>query len=168
MSDNYCDRDGTKFERFSIWEKLIMSCLVYSTIIVGAWAIFKESIPWGIGYLAFVFISMTFLIGYANCTHCRYIWPEYTDCLFWPWGRIYRILFKYRPAEKFTPIDYVFFYIFFIGNPLFPQYWLFKDKYLLILFWILWIPTFLGFSLHACRKCEHTVCPFNGNPEYKK
>jgi hypothetical protein len=165
MPGSNCNSSEKEFNRFSIWEKLIMSCLVYSTISVGAWGISLESVPWTFGYLAFVFISMTFLIGYANCTHCRYIWPEYTDCLFWPWGRIYRVIFKYRPAEKFAPLDYVFFYIFFIGNPLFPQYWLLKNKSALILFWLLWSATALAFALHACRKCQHTVCPFNKHPE---
>ena len=160
MAEIQCSRDEKIAQGFSIKEKVFMGGAIYASVLAAAWGISLESVPWAIAYLCFVLFSMVVLIGYANCTHCPYIWEEYKDCLFPPWGKIYRKLFKYRPG-KFTPLDYVFFFIFFLGIPLIPQYWLFKNYHALILFWVLYIPTALGFALHACRECQHTVCPFN-------
>ena len=160
MSTQHCQKNETILKGFSLTEKILMGTGVYATIIAGAWGISLESVSWALVYLGFVLFSMAVLIGYANCTHCPYIWEEYTDCLFPPWGKLYRKIFKYRPGN-FTRLDYVFFFIFFLGMPLFPQYWLLKNYYALVIFWLIYIPIALGFALHACRVCQHTVCPWN-------
>jgi len=160
MSVSQSCKNAKILQGFSLKEKVLMGSAIYGSILVAAFGISLQSILWALAYLGFVLFSMAVLIGYANCTHCPYIWEEYTDCLFPPWGKLYRKMFKYRPG-KFTPLDYVLFFTFFLGIPLFPQYWLFKNPYALIAFWLIYIPTALGFALHACRECQHTVCPFN-------
>ena len=111
MSANNCQKSEKIAQGFSNKEKILMNTGIYGTIIAGACGISLQSVPWALIYLGFVLFSMAVLIGYANCSHCPYIWEEYTDCLFPPWGKIYRKMFKYRPG-KFAPLDYVFFFIF--------------------------------------------------------
>ncbi|MBN2467561.1 MAG: hypothetical protein JXD19_05365 [Deltaproteobacteria bacterium] len=145
---------------FSLVEKILMGVGIYGSVIVGAHGISLESIPWALVYLGFVLLGMLFLFGYGICSHCPYIFEEYSDCLFPPWGRIYRKIFKYRP-EPLTMLDKIAFLTIMIGIPLFPQFWLFENHGALILFWIFYLPTACGFIFYECRRCQHFGCPFN-------
>ena len=160
MSDPNCQKTEKIAQGFTITEKVLMNVGVLATVIAGVYGISLQSIPWAIGYVGFVLFAMLVLIGYGNCSHCPYIYEEYTDCLFPPWGKVYRKLYKYRPG-KLTLLDKILFFAFFIGIPLFPQYWLLKNYTVLIVFWLFCLPTAAGFFFYECRRCQHFGCPFN-------
>jgi len=160
MSAPNCQKTEKIAQGFTLTEKVLMNVGVLATVIAGVYGISLQSIPWAIGYVGFVLFGMLVLIGYGNCSHCPYIYEEYTDCLFPPWGKIYRKLYKYRPG-KLTLFDKILFFAFFVGIPLFPQYWLLKNYTVLIVFWLFCFPTAAGFFFYECRQCQHFGCPFN-------
>ena len=160
MDTQGCRKSEKRMQGFSIREKIFMNGGVMGSVIIGTYGIYLESTLWAIGYVGFVLFAMLVLIGYSLCSRCPYIYEEYTDCLFPPWGKIYRKLYKYRPG-KLTFFDKILFFAFFIGMPLFPQYWLVKNYAVLIAFWIVCLPTAAGFVFYECRRCQNLVCPFN-------
>jgi hypothetical protein len=54
------------------------------------------------------------------------------------------------------------------GAILIPQFWLFKDFSLLIVFWILVIPVLLRLSFYHCRQCRNSSCPFSSFKDHKE
>ena len=145
---------------FSLIEKIFMGVTVYGSVIIGAHSIFLYSTIWALSYLGFVTVGMLVLFGYGLCSHCPYIYEEYTDCLFPPWGKAFRKIFSYRP-EKLTLLDKLFFFTTILGIMVIPQYWLFKNYTLLILFWGFFLAMAGGFVFYECRKCQHVHCPIN-------
>jgi hypothetical protein len=67
--------------------------------------------------------------------------------------------------DKCVPIDNSVDKMGFIAGTLvvvlMPQYWLVKKPLLLALFWIICLPILATFPLYYCKKCRHTLCPFN-------
>ena len=159
MTEKQCHEEEHS-KGFSMGEKIFMGIGIYCSVLIGAYGISLESVSWSILYLVFVLLGMVVLFGYGLCSHCPYIFEEYSDCLFPPWGRIYRKLYKYRGA-KLTATDKGFFFGVMLGIPLIPQYWLVHNLSILILFWLFFLPTAGGFLFYECRKCKHLGCPIN-------
>jgi hypothetical protein len=162
MSQHNCLGNGHITHRVSVWEKILMGTAIYGSVAVGLYGIYIVSPLWALIYFAFVNFAMLILFGYGLCSHCPYIFEEYKDCLFPPWGRIYRMMFKYRPG-KFSALDKFCFFITLIGILVIPIYWLLKNPPILALFLGFYGATVAGFVLYECRRCQHIYCPFNAS-----
>jgi len=160
VSNPHCQQNKKTGAGFSLKEKILMGMGLYGSILIAACGIFLHSITWGLLYLGFVSFGMLVLFGYGLCSHCPYIYEEYSDCLFPPWGKVYRKLYKYR-SSKLTSFDKIAFFITMIGIPVIPQYWLFKNHTVLVIFFLFYISTAAGFICYECRRCRHLGCPFN-------
>ncbi len=154
-----CNKDLDSAVKFSLLDKLVMSIGFHGVVLIGLYAVYRESAVWGLIYLGFLIFGFLILFGYCLCAHCPHPY-HHSDCLFPPFGKLYTKIFRFRP-EPLSFSDKIGFYIIMIGLVIIPQYWLCKNYLLLALFWIFCLPTFLGLLLHQCKKCMNTACPFN-------
>ena len=146
--------------KFSLAEKILMGLGYYATVITGIYGTYLESITWGVAYTVFVIFGFSVLLGYCVCSYCPYIFPEYSDCLFPPFGRVVRKLYKFQPGP-ISSMDKTGFLIMMVGVVLIPQYCLLKNYTLLIIFWLFCLPTYAGLILYECKRCRHFDCIFN-------
>jgi len=158
MADRECQRCPELHDSFSRVEKLLLPTPWYIFVFIGFFAIFRESIVWGIVYFLFCNLAYFFGILYTLCAHCPYPY-KFSDCLFFPHELIKR-LYKHRPTPL-TTLDRIGLSVSLFGMVLFPQYWLLNDYTLLILFWVFCIPAWASLPLYLCRRCRNGACPIN-------
>jgi len=153
-----CARDGRFVDRFSMGQKIVLRLLLVAFCLVGLIAVFRHDALWGWIYLGVLTLGQAVLVVPNLCARCPYPY-EYNDCLFVPAGLL-RTLVPRRtspmgPAGKGALLAGAGALV------VIPQYALFQEPLLLILFWALLLP-FLGFfPLYLCRHCRHTGCPAN-------
>lgn len=152
-----CNQSRKLIEKFTPLQKFFMRLGLYCALIVGAYAIYIQSIIWGIIYTVFILLGIFPFLS-CFCSHCPYPY-ENSDCLFLPYKFIYTI-YKFRPGplnimEKGTIL------LITAGLILIPQYWLFKDYILLIIFWIFCALVLIPAPLYFCRRCKYAHCPLN-------
>ncbi len=164
MSNQHGMENGVITHRFSVMEKIFMGTLIYGAVAVGMYGIYLQSPLWALIYFVFVNFAMLFMFGYGLCSHCPYIFEEYKDCLFPPWGQIYHKIFKYRPGPL-NLFDRLCFFGTLIGILVIPLYWLVGNLPVLAIFLIFYGATVSGFVLYECRRCQHIFCPFNASPQ---
>jgi hypothetical protein len=154
--------DACEFvDRFPVWQKMALRLLMIAFPLVGAIAVFRYDAVWGWIYVAFMVLGQVFLVLPALCAHCPYPY-EHNDCLLLPAGLLRRLI-KYRGPE-ITGGGKVALSIGMAGAVLIPQYWLFREPLLLILFWALLLPFLAFFQFYLCNHCRHTGCPANRVP----
>jgi hypothetical protein len=145
-------------DKFSVAEKILARTGFYGFIIIGAYGIYSQSILWGIAYTLFVLLGSIFGLPYYFCSHCPYPY-KYSDCLFTPFWLIARQQ-EFRPGQL-TISDKICSAVIGAGLVLIPQYWLFKNHSVLILFWIFCALTLVSFPIYYCKRCRNFKCPFN-------
>lgn len=160
MSSHHSQECFNSSKKFSLSEKILMGAGFYASVVTGAYGICAQSIAWGLLYISFIIFGMFILLGYCVCAYCPYIHPGYSDCLFPPFGTVVRKLYKFRPGPIST-LDKIGSLIMMVGVIAYPQYWLFKNYTILIIFWIFCLPTLMGFVFYECRRCQHHDCLFN-------
>jgi len=160
MANNQCSRTPDVSKGFTGTEKILMGTGFYGFVLIGIFGIALESVVWALGYAGFAVFGVLVLFGLGICSHCPYIFEEYTDCLFPPWGKVYRKFYRFR-SFTLSSTDKILFLTMMIGIVVIPQYWLVKNPWVLGLFWVFCAPTIAGFALYECRRCQHFGCPFN-------
>jgi hypothetical protein len=145
-------------EKFPLFGKILMRIGFYGYIIIGAYSIFLVNTLWAFIYIGFILLGFTFGLLYCLCSHCPYPF-KYSDCLFLPSGVVKKIC-KFR-SEPMNILEKIGFIIVIIGSVAIPQYWLFKNYLILIIFWIFCLPTLAGLMCYLCKRCHHLSCPFN-------
>lgn len=150
--------DPKLIERFSLLEKTLMRLGFYGLMVIGAYGIFIESTLWGFIYVAFVMIGLNLGLLYFLCRRCPYPY-KHSDCLFVPFWVV-----KKQHTFCSAPMglgDKIGFLSIMAGFVVIPQYWLFQNVGVLILFWIFCLPTIGRFVFYLCRRCQHIQCPLN-------
>jgi len=160
MLPHHSDQNVNLAKKFSLAEKILLGIGYYGLVITGAYGIYVQSITWGLLYTGFVTLGLFVFLGYCVCAYCPYIYPEYSDCLFLPFGTLVRKLYKFRPGP-ISIVDKVGFLIIMAGVVVIPQYWLLKNYTIFAIFWIFCLPTYAGLILYECRRCQHFECLFN-------
>jgi hypothetical protein len=145
-------------ERFTLVQKILMRVGFYGFMVIGAYGIYVESILWGLIYSGFVIVGIEFGLSYFLCSRCPYPY-EYSDCLFAPFW-VFTKQYTFRPGTM-SIFDKTFFISSMAGFVIIPQYWLFKNYTILILFWIFCLPTIASLPLFWCRRCKNSHCCFN-------
>jgi len=162
MSPKNCTRRVDLVERFNIPQKILMRVGFYGFMIIGAYGIYLECILWGLIYSGFVIFGIAFGLSYFLCSHCPYPY-KYSDCLFAPFW-VFTKQYKFRSAPM-SISDKTVFILSMAGFIVIPQYWLFKNYTLLILFWIFCLPTLASLPFFWCKRCQHFSCYFNSVSE---
>ena len=117
-----------------------ISIQIYSTIIA-------------ILYLLIVLISFLIVI-YSYCTKCK---CHENNCAHLIIGPISKYMPK-RKMDKYTLMDYIGVFMPISLIMFIPQYWLFKNKILFFIFWILSIIAFTEIICFVCKTCENVNC----------
>ncbi len=158
---NNFDYEKVKIEnnKFNLKEITLMRVGYYGYQLVGFLAILKENLVLSILYLLFI-IGGSFLVFYCLCTHCPHQFMH-GKCTFVPFG-LQKKLFKFKP-RKMNVFEIIGHNLITKGAIIIPQFWLYKDLKLLIIFWILCLPTILRLSFYHCKKCQNYGCPFCSN-----
>lgn len=152
------NKDCTLIDRFSLLEKILMRTALYGFIIIGTYSIFSTSILWGVIYSAFVIFGAAVVASYLFCPHCPYPF-KYETCLFFPAG-IIKLFGRFR-SEQMSIIEKVGAFGWFAGLIVIPQFWLFQNYILLIIFWVLALPLLVRVRTYICKRCRHFFCPLN-------
>jgi len=132
---------------------MISLVLILLSIIVALSALISESVTLGVGYLVIALVS-PLIILYAFCAKClcreacRHVLP----------GRLTRF-FPKRPQTDYTRSDIFWTVVPLMALFIFPQFWIWKNKALFFLFWILCLAGVLEIFLLVCRGCRNTRCP---------
>jgi len=143
---------------FSTGQKIVLRLLLVSFLAVAVFAVFKHSVVWGWIYLGFVTVGQLVLIVPTLCGHCPYP-HRHNDCLLVP-AFVMKAIAPDR-GPNIPPAEKGALSVGVAGLVLIPQYALFQEPVLFVLFWALVLP-FLGFfQLYLCRHCRHTGCPAN-------
>lgn len=153
-SDNGC----TLHDHFSLKEKVLMRAGWYGFTVVGAYAIYKQSPLWALAYIFYVAIGFALVVIPCLCAYCPYPY-KFSTCLFMPSGLI-RKFYAYRGPQPILA-GKIAACVIMAGATIIPNFWLFKDIPLLIIFWLFGLPTLVAFPFHYCRHCRHVGCPLN-------
>ena len=134
-----------------------MQISFYVFVIFGIVGTFIENWIVGIIYLVFILFSLHVLLLRMFCRYCPYPY-QYSTCLFMPLSIFKRIEQK---KENMSLINRLSPLIAFGGMYLIPQYWIVKNLFFFIGFWIFGVIFGLGLTIHFCGSCRHVQCPLN-------
>ena len=128
--------------------------LILVAIIMALVYLWGQSVVMGLTYLAITLMAPPTVL-YAYCAKCicrsdscSHVFP----------GKLTRLL----PARREGP--YMLSDYFWTAVPLillfaFPQYWLWQNKTLLIVFWLFLLAALMEVLLFVCRGCGNESCP---------
>ena len=153
-----CADDCPFVDKFPGTHKIAMRFLMIAFITVGAYAVFLHNWAWGWIYVAVVVLGQALLVLPNLCGHCPYP-RERNDCLLLPAGLV-RKLVPYGGPE-IGKGGRLAMAVGGAGAVLIPQFWLFREPLLLLLFWAALLPLLAYFTLYLCKRCRHTGCPTN-------
>ena len=156
IKENSCEKEKFK-DSFSTKEKLIMQISFFVFLIFGQIGIAIENWLAGLIYFVFVIFSLQVLLLKMFCCYCPYPY-QYSTCLFVPL-KIFKNIEQKRGdmplLNRLAPL------IAFGGMYLIPQYWIIKNLFFFIGFWIFGLIVGLGLVIHFCGSCRHVKCPLN-------
>lgn len=144
-------------DSFSATERIFMQISFYIFIVFGIVGIAIENWIVGLIYLVFVIFSLQVLLLRMFCCYCPYPY-QYSTCLFIPLRIFKKIEQKkedMRLINRLAPL------IAFGGMYLIPQYWIIKNLFFFIGFWIFGVIVGLGLIIYFCGSCRHVQCPLN-------
>ena len=158
---NQIEKNNLKKKRFkdsfSTVEKLFMCISFYVFVLFGIVGLFVENWIVGVIYLVFVILSLQVVLPRMFCCYCPYPY-QYSTCLFLPLRNFEGIDQKkegMRLINRLAPV------IVFGGMYLIPQYWIVKNLFFFIGFWVFGLIVGLGLPIHFCGSCKHVQCPIN-------
>jgi hypothetical protein len=132
------------------WISIVLMGLIVAT---GSIAIFRENRLMPLAYLFFLSTGMVGVL-YAFCTKCACK----DSCRHIFLGPLSRLL-PCREVAPYTIGDILMTVAGFSPMVVFPQYWLLKQKPLLVLFWQLTAALVVEITVFICRGCGNTHCP---------
>ncbi len=121
---------------------------------LGVWVVLDSSVSMGILYIVVIFLSLI-IVAYSLCAKCP---CRFQSCAHIVLGQLARLLPRRKPG-KYTSWDRVGATIYLLGLHALPQYWLWQNKILFVLFWVLSISVFVVLHFAACPTCKNTHCP---------
>ena len=131
----------------------VVNLLMLAYLGLGVWVVMRDSIFWGTLYIVLMGLSFV-AVAYAWCAKC----PCRSEACTHIWvGKLTRFLPQREPGE-YTMGDWVGQAVYFAGLHFLPQYWLWQDKALFVLFWGLALAAFLVGPLCACKGCPNEHC----------
>jgi hypothetical protein len=134
--------------------------LMLAYLTIGMVVVTGHSILLGIAYIVLILLSFL-CVAYSWCAKC----PCRTHACTHIWLGKLATLLPFREPGRWTRWEYAGTLFYLLGLHALPQYWLWQNKVLFALFWILALATFLIGPLHACKICANEYCPFNPRSE---
>lgn len=128
--------------------------LIFISIIIGLLSILYESLPMGLLYVAIILISPLIVI-YSFCSKCI---CRLDSCGHILPGKFTKLL-PPRKQSNYTVWDILGVVVPLTALLVFPQFWLWKTKIFLIIFWLLFLIALAEIMLFVCRECKNEICP---------
>lgn len=138
--------------------KLIINILLVGYLTIGTISITLTSLWLGTFHFLLVGCSVV-LVSYSYCSKC-------TSCqktCGHPQIGIIRKIMPKRQKSKYQIKDYMGLVPLIIVGIIVPQYWLWQDKVLFGIFWVLNVTAAMGIITKLCVECENTNCVLNRN-----
>ena len=146
--------------KFSIWEKVWAQGSFAAMGIAGAVGIILEDWIWVIPYAIIGGYGIPGIVmRHLTCPRCPHLY-EYGDCLQAPPGMT-KWLIKRRKTHPFSAAEKFLLFLIAVLIPGYPLYWLWSNKWLLIVFLISAVMWFSGQLLYFCKRCRVKQCPLN-------
>ena len=142
--------------------KILVNILLLGFLAVGTYVIGKENTLYAGVYVFLLLISLA-LVSYSFCSKCASCQKTCAH----PQIRIFRKIFPKRKISDYKLKDYLGLVPFIIIAIIIPQLWLWQNKMLLIIYWILYFLVLFGIVGFLCVKCENQLCKMNRNPKFK-
>jgi hypothetical protein len=130
---------------------LLLICIACA---IGFFEILMSSVVFAATY-TIIAVSGSFLIIFSFCAKCE---CRSDACGHIVPGKLTN-LFPDRDQTDYSIADYFLTSISLLLVIGFPQFWLWKNSYLFITFWVLIIITLVMILSSVCKKCENTKCP---------
>lgn len=124
---------------------------------LGVWVVLSSNVLMGALYIVVIFLSLV-IVAYSLCAKCP---CRFHSCAHIVLGRLTRLLPRRRPG-RYTFGDKVGATVYLVGLHALPQYWLWQNKVLFALFWVLSITVFLVLHFAACPTCKNEYCSLKG------
>lgn len=135
---------------------IISIILAFSAFGLGAIQISFSSVLTSVVYLLIIFIFV--LITAKNyCAKCNS--REY--CNHYIFGKI-SVFLTEPDSSEYKMSDYLSVGVTLISVILFPQFWLFENPVLLLIFWFLLIVAGLEIYFYVCNRCINKKCAICG------
>ena len=131
--------------------------LLVVAFLIGTYSILQYNLLAAIFYF-FTVLTGFFLNVYFYCRKCPHIADN--SCRFVVFGKVACLFPKDRIGEKYTYRDVIIIliprlFMFFFRRP-----WLYKQKILFVVFWVLILIALFLWVKSVCRTCRNEKCPF--------
>jgi hypothetical protein len=128
--------------------------LIAATVVIALASILSQTIGWGLAYVAVIMLANPIVL-YSYCAKC--LCREDACGHVFP-GRLTRLLPNRKPGS-YNFMDYLGTAISLIVLFGFPQFWLWQNVTIFLLFWIMLITALVEILFFVCRTCNNTNCP---------
>lgn len=126
---------------------------------IAVYQLFMSSALLGLTY--FIFIPVVFLnLLYHYCRKCPHV--KNNSCRHVIFGQLTKKLFGILQPSKYTNKEILLALTPLLIIVLLPQYWLFKNKFLLIAFLFLLLIAFIIVRTGVCKGCQNRYCALHG------
>jgi hypothetical protein len=128
--------------------------MIFSAFAIGFSSILSISRMYGFLYLGLIVISGSTIV-FCFCTkcpckdsNCGHVFP----------GLLTKILPDRTPG-RYTKTETGIVIISFASALAFPQYFLWTNKTVFIIFWLLMAVSLIDIRFHVCKACDNQYCP---------
>jgi hypothetical protein len=139
--------------------------LLAAAFLIGAYSIFIYN-----RLAAFIYILVVtagyVLNVYYYCRKCPHITDD--SCRFVVFSKIARLFPDNMIGKPYSTVDVVIIWLPRLFMFFFPRAWLFRQKILFIVFWVLILVALYLWVTRVCRTCRNEKCPFRKMSEFQK
>jgi hypothetical protein len=128
--------------------------LIFLSFMIGILVILNESLTMAVLYISAIIVFIPLII-YSFCSKCN---CRLDSCGHILPGLLSRLL-PARKQSKYTAFDYTGVVLPFIILVVFPQFRLWDNTILLIIFWLALLISFAEVRLFVCKRCGNKYCP---------
>lgn len=127
--------------------------LIFTALAIGFLSIFEYSLLFSIIYVAAILLFL-FLVGFLYCSKCL----SRDNCNHLFMGSLSKLISPYKKG-KYTKFDIIVGIVLpMLIIYILPQFWLYKNIYYLVSFWLLTIVGIADISVVVCKSCSNTKC----------
>jgi hypothetical protein len=127
-----------------------------AAILISAIFIFKNSLVFGITFIAFCAISALAILR-LFCAKC----PSRDNCGHVLPGLVLKRIFRNVKPAPYSFLEIATFVIFAGIVVIIPQFWLYKNTPLFIFYWAMMVLAVIDIKYAVCTQCENGYCPSN-------
>ncbi|MCG8643010.1 MAG: hypothetical protein MI862_25015 [Desulfobacterales bacterium] len=139
-------------------DQFIINSLLTGYLLIGVISILGSNVWYG-GIHFFLLIGSLILVAYSYCAKC----PSCQKTCGHPQIGVLRRLVPKRDQSRYQMNDYAGLAPFIFIGIILPQYWLWQNKVLFIIFWILNVAVLIGIITRLCGECKNKQCVLNRN-----